>query len=90
MENTHALGDVCKRIGGEAGHTSSFSFVSRTDTASCINITIDDMLALANSVFLLALSRSGWHVSASPLCAGLIALCCAELCLAVMSCDELC
>ena len=35
---------------------------------------LDDMLALANSVYLLALSRSGRHVLALLLCAGLIAL----------------
>ena len=32
---------------------------------------LDDMLALANSVYLLALSRSGRHVLALLLCAGL-------------------
>ena len=37
---------------------------------------LDDMVALANSVFLLTLSRSGRHVLAL-LCAGLIALRCA-------------
>ena len=38
---------------------------------------LDDMLALANSVCLLALSRSDRHVLALLLCAGLIARCCA-------------
>ena len=42
---------------------------------------LDDMLALANSVCLLALSRSDRHVLGLLLCAGLIALCCAVLCL---------
>ena len=39
---------------------------------------LDEMLALANSVCLLALSRSGRHVLALLLCAGLIGPCCAE------------
>ena len=38
---------------------------------------LDDMLALANSACLLALSRSGRHVLALLLCAGLVAPCCA-------------
>ena len=38
---------------------------------------LDDMLALANSACLLALSRSGRHVLALLLCAGLDAPCCA-------------
>ena len=42
---------------------------------------LDDMLALANSVCLLALSRSDRHVLALLLRAGLIALCCVVLCL---------
>ena len=42
------------------------------------------MLALANSVYLLALSRSDRHVLDLLLCAGLIALCCAVLCCAVL------
>ena len=40
---------------------------------------LDDMLALANSVCLLALPRFDRHVLGLLLCAGLIALCCAVL-----------
>ena len=39
----------------------------------------DDVLALANSVCLLGLSRSDRHVLGLLLCAGLVALCCALL-----------
>ena len=42
---------------------------------------LDDMLALANFVRLLAWLRSGGQVLALPLFVGLIALCCAVLCL---------
>ena len=49
------------------------SFFLRTQRAVEM---LDDMVALANSVFLLTLSRSGRHVLAL-LCAGLIALRCA-------------
>ena len=38
---------------------------------------VDDILALANSVCVLGLSRSGRHVLALVPCAGLIAPCCA-------------
>ena len=41
---------------------------------------LDVMLALANSVCLLALSRPVRHVRASLLCAWLVALCCAVVC----------
>ena len=43
------------------------------------------MLALANSVGLLVLSRSDRHVLGLLLCAGVIALCCAVRCGAVLA-----
>ena len=49
-------------------------FVLRTQRAV---LMLDDMLALANSVCLLVLSRSGRHVLVLLLCAELIAPCCA-------------
>ena len=50
----------------------------------------DDMLAIADSVCLLASSRSDRHVLGLLLCAGLIALCCAVLCCACDLCSSRC
>ena len=55
-----------------ARQISISSFVLRTQRAVQI---LDDMLAFANSVCLLALSRSGRHILALLICARLIAPC---------------
>ena len=71
---SHQLSCFCEWLHSLLGRADfDLSFVFRTQRA----VQMLGMLVLANSVCLLALSRSDRHVMALLLCAGLIAPCCA-------------